>query len=73
MHRQGSILGQERIEEIVEIIFFRKYSFIKYHGFYVPLIHFFIREQMAHSGPHLEGGFGSTVLLFIVYCLFAKN
>jgi len=64
MHRLGSILGGERIEEIVEIIFFRKSSFIKNHGVCVALIQFFIREQMAHLGPHLEGGFGFTVLIY---------
>ena len=57
MHCLGSILGEERIEEIVEIIFFSEEIFHKISWFlYVSLLQFFIREQMTHLGPHLGGG-----------------
>ena len=56
MHRLGSILGEERIEEIVESIFFSEVFFLKKSWFLccsAPF--FFIREQMTHLGPHLGG------------------
>ena len=57
MHCLGSILGEERIEEIVEIIFFRKSSFIKYHGFYVALIQFFYPRANGTFGTPFGGWF----------------
>ena len=62
MHCLGSILGQERIEEIVEIIFFSEVIFHKISWFLYMLLYFnfffffFIREQMTHLEPNLEDG-----------------
>ena len=58
MHCLVSILGEERIEEIVEIIFFSEEIFHKniMVSIYVTLLQFFIREQMTHLGPHLGDG-----------------
>ena len=58
MHCLGSILGEERIEEIVEIIFFSEVIFHKISWFLYMLLYFsfLIREQMTHLGPHLGGG-----------------
>ena len=56
MHCLGSILGEEKIEEIVEIIFFSEIIFHKISWFLYVLLYFFIREQMTHLGPHLGGG-----------------
>ena len=58
MHCLGSILGEERIEEIVEIIFFSEVIFHKISWFLYMLLcfNFFLREQMTHLGPHLGGG-----------------
>ena len=58
MHCLGSILGEESIEEIVEIIFFSEVIFHKISWFLYVLLYFnfFIREQMTHLGPHLGGG-----------------
>ena len=62
MHCLGSSLGEERIEEIVEIIFFSEAIFHKISWFLYMLLYFnfFIREQMTHLEPHLRGWFGST-------------
>ena len=53
MHCLGSILGEERIEEIVEIIFFFGSNLSQniMVSIYVTLLQFFIREQMTHLGP----------------------
>ena len=58
MHCLGSILGEESIEEIVEIIIFSEVIFHKISWFLYVLLYFnfFIREQMTHLGPHLGGG-----------------
>ena len=58
MHCLGRILGGERIEEIVEIIFFFGSNLSQniMVSIYVALLQFFIREQMTHLGPHLGGG-----------------
>ena len=58
MHCLGSSLGEERIEEIVEIIFFSEAIFHKISWFLYMLLYFnfFIREQMTHLEPHLGGG-----------------
>ena len=58
MHCLGSILGEERIQEIVEIIFFFGSNLSQniMVSIYVTLLQFFIREQMTHLGPHLGGG-----------------
>ena len=56
MHRLGSILGEESIEEIVEIIIFSEVIFHKISWFLYVLLYFFIREQMTHLGPHLGDG-----------------
>ena len=54
MHCLASILGEERIEEIVETIY---QGISKYHGFYICYsTSIFIREQMTHLRPHLGGG-----------------
>ena len=57
MHCLGSILGEERIEEIVEIVFFFG-SILSQDIMVSMLLHsiFFIREQMTHFRPHLGGG-----------------
>ena len=67
MLRLGSILAEEKIEEVVEIIFFRKHAFTKYYGFYVALLQFFIREQMTNLGPHWEVGGGGGGWLHLIY------
>ena len=58
MHCLGSILGEERIQEIVEIIFFFGSNLSQniMVSIYVTLLQFFLREQMTHLGPHLGGG-----------------
>ena len=58
MHCLGSNLGEERIEEIVEIIFFFGSNLSQniMVSIYVTLLQFFIRERMTHLGPHLGGG-----------------
>ena len=56
MHCLGSILREESIEEIVEIIIFSEVIFHKISWFLYVLLYFFIREQMTHLGPHLGDG-----------------
>ena len=57
MHCLDSILGEERIEEIVEIFFFESnLSQNIMVSIYVTLLQFFLREQMTHLGPHLGDG-----------------
>ena len=62
MHCLGSILGEERIEEIAEILFLLGSNLSQniMVSIYVTLLQFFIREQMTHLEPHLGGWFGST-------------
>ena len=58
MLRLGSILAEEKIEEVVEIIFFRKHAFTKYYGFYVALLQFFYPRANDKFGTPLGGGGG---------------
>ena len=59
MHCLGSILGEERIEEILKIYIYI-YIFFGSNllqnimvSINVTLLQFFIPEQMTHLGPHL--------------------
>ena len=52
MHCLGSSLGEERIEEIIEIIFFSEVIFHKISRFLYMLLYF----NSYPSGAHLGGG-----------------
>ena len=56
MHCLGSILGEERIEEIVEVIFFSEVIFHKISWFLYMLLYF----NFYPSGAPFGGWFGST-------------
>ena len=61
MHCLGSILGEERIEEIVEIIFFSEVIFHKISWFLYMLLYFnFLSESKWHIWDPFGGWFGST-------------
>ena len=56
MHRLGSILGEERIEEIVEIIFFSEVIFHKISWFLYMLLYFFYPRANDTFGTPFGGG-----------------